>query len=60
MHHQFTITGQNDYKVDGIFGVNDYVLPISVTSTHFEEVLKLTDPNKECEKVSLDYIRDKF
>ena len=42
MNQQFTITGQNNYKVDGVFGATDYILPINATSTHFEEILKTT------------------
>ena len=42
MNQQFLVTGQNNYKVDGVFGATDYVLPINTTSTHFEEVMKQT------------------
>ena len=45
------MTGQNNYKVDGVFGATDYVLPINTTSTHFEEIMKLTkyDATHKCD-----------
>lgn len=68
MNQQFTITGQNNYKVDGVFGPTDYILPINATSTHFEEILKTTGSDEEslCKmesclhKSSIECVRNNF
>ena len=66
MNKQFTITGQNNYKVDGIFGPTDYILPINTTGTHFEEILKSADQDgrychMECHhKNSVECARENF